>query len=145
VLDLSLHGDSEEDEEVHDEDGPEDGHVEDGEEGADHGDEYSLRAAVPELELGEAADEGPELLRVGRRQLRSVLVVRIISVYRWINFRRQKGNEQIQMINSKSIRDYVPTLKQKDSHEIQYIESCCEHPSSSYIWHSFVKPGLINS
>jgi hypothetical protein len=42
-LDLPLHGDAEERDEVHDEDGPEDGDVEELKEGADERDDSGLR------------------------------------------------------------------------------------------------------
>ena len=71
-LNLTLHGDAEERDEVHDQDGPEDRHVEKLKEGADEGDEGGLGGGVPELELGQPADEGPELLVLSRGQLRSV-------------------------------------------------------------------------
>ena len=52
---MSLHGDAEQCDEVHDEDRPEDRDVEELEEGAEEGDQGRLRGRVPELELREAS------------------------------------------------------------------------------------------
>ena len=60
-LDLPLHGDAEECQEVHDQDGPEHGNVEQFEEGTAEGDNCSLGSRVPEFELGEASDKRPKL------------------------------------------------------------------------------------
>ena len=62
-LDLPLHGDAEERDEVHDQDGPEDGDVEHLEGGEPEGDGGGLHHAVPELELWQTPLERPELVR----------------------------------------------------------------------------------
>jgi len=62
MLDLSFHGDTEECDEVHDEDWPEDGYVEEVKEGAGEGYDSGLGGGVPELELRQPPDEGPELV-----------------------------------------------------------------------------------
>ena len=62
VFDLPLHGDEEEHEPVHEEDGPEDGHVEEGEEGHRQADHEGLAAGVPKLELRQPTHEGLVLL-----------------------------------------------------------------------------------
>lgn len=59
---LALHGDAEQRDEVHDQNGPEDGDVEAVEEGADDGDNCALGHRQPELELRQSSDEGAELL-----------------------------------------------------------------------------------
>lgn len=51
----------EEDKPVHDQNGPEDGNVEEVEECAEEGDCNSPGGPVPELELGEATNEGLKL------------------------------------------------------------------------------------
>ncbi len=71
-LNLSLHGDAEKGDEVHDQDGPEDRHVEKLKEGADEGDDGCLGGGVPELELGQPSDEGPELFVLSGGQLGSI-------------------------------------------------------------------------
>lgn len=50
---MSLHGDAEQSDEVHDEDWPEDRDVEEVKEGAEERDQSRLRGRVPELELGQ--------------------------------------------------------------------------------------------
>ena len=72
-LDLSLHRDDEEGDEVHDEDGPEDRDVEELEEGAAEADERRLRRRVPKLELWQPSDEGAELFVLPRRQRQTVI------------------------------------------------------------------------
>lgn len=57
MQDLSLHSEEEEHDEVQEENGPEDGNVEHGEEGEDDRDEATLDAGEPELELGQPARE----------------------------------------------------------------------------------------
>ncbi len=74
-LDLPLHGDAEERDEVHDEYGPEDGDVEELEEGAGKGDDRGLGGRVPELELWQPSDEGPELVRLPRGEGHAVVAV----------------------------------------------------------------------
>eukprot|EP00292_Cryptomonas_paramecium_P019714 CAMPEP_0113690632 /NCGR_PEP_ID=MMETSP0038_2-20120614/17913_1 /TAXON_ID=2898 /ORGANISM="Cryptomonas paramecium" /LENGTH=125 /DNA_ID=CAMNT_0000612007 /DNA_START=72 /DNA_END=453 /DNA_ORIENTATION=- /assembly_acc=CAM_ASM_000170 len=66
VADLLAHGHDEQGEEVEDEHGPEDRDVEDAEEGHAEGDEHPSGEGMPELELGQLADEGLELVRLGR-------------------------------------------------------------------------------
>lgn len=61
VLDLPLHGDAEEHDEVHHQDGPEHGHVERLEERADHGHQDALGGRVPKFKLREPPNERPEL------------------------------------------------------------------------------------
>ena len=72
-LDLSLHRDDEEGDEVHDEDGPEDRDVEELEEGAAEADERRFRRRVPKLELWQPSDEGAELFVLPRRQRQPVI------------------------------------------------------------------------
>ena len=67
---LPLHGDAEEGDEVHDEDGPEDRDVENLEKGTAEGDCGGLGGRVPELELGQPPDERPKLLALVGRQAR---------------------------------------------------------------------------
>ena len=67
---LSLHCDAEEGNEVHDQDGPEDRDVEELPEGTEECNRRGLGGGVPELELGQPPDEGPELLvLVGRKHV----------------------------------------------------------------------------
>lgn len=66
MLYLAFHCDGEEDDEVHDEDGPEDWHVEGIEARTDHAHDDGLPCTVPEFELWESAHEGAEFfVRLG--------------------------------------------------------------------------------
>ena len=60
-LDLSLHRDAEEGDEVHDEDRPENRDVEELEEGTHKGNGRRFGSGVPELKLRQSPDEGSEL------------------------------------------------------------------------------------
>ena len=59
---LRLTGQNEEDEPVHDQNGPKHGNVEDLEPAAQEGNSNGASSAVPELELGQSSNERPELL-----------------------------------------------------------------------------------
>lgn len=59
---LRLTGQNEEDEPVHDQNGPEHGNIENLKPAAEEGNGNGTGSTVPELELGQAADERPELL-----------------------------------------------------------------------------------
>ena len=60
-LDLSLHSDAEEGDEVHHEDRPENRDVEELEEGTHKGNRRGFSCGVPELKLRQPSDERPEL------------------------------------------------------------------------------------
>jgi hypothetical protein len=63
---------------------------------------------VPELELGESANERTELLVPLRRQAASIAVLHIV-VYRivgWIKFGLQEGEEEVQKVDAQGVRDY---------------------------------------
>ncbi len=68
VCDLVLHREPEERDEVEQEDGPEDGNVEDGRKGHEKGDYHGAGGAVPEGELANFPLKRPELLRVCLRE-----------------------------------------------------------------------------
>lgn len=61
VLDLPLHGDAEEHDEVHHQDGPEHRDIERLEERADHGHQDALGGRVPKFKLRKPPNERPEL------------------------------------------------------------------------------------
>lgn len=60
-------GQSKENQPINDQDGPKDGHVKDLEPRADETDDERSRGRIPELELGQAPDEGSKLLVLLRR------------------------------------------------------------------------------
>lgn len=73
MLNLSLHGDAEERDEVHDQDWPEHRDVEELKEGADEGDHCGLGGRVPELELRQATNERPKFVRLTSRKLHAII------------------------------------------------------------------------
>lgn len=75
VLDLSLHGDAKQGDEVHDEDRPKHGDIEHLEKRAEEGDKGGFSDAVPELELWKAPHKGPELLIGLGGQPRAVIII----------------------------------------------------------------------
>lgn len=79
VHDLSLHCEAEQNDEVHDEDGPEDGHVEELKERAERGDQRSLHGRMPELELGQTSHERTEFVIGFRRKQRTVIVIIVLE------------------------------------------------------------------
>lgn len=89
---------------------PEYWHVEDTEPCAHESDRNGARAAVPELELRQAADEGTELFIAlrGQRRLRvGVAVFQVIRIGQgWVEFRLQEGEEEIQKVDAQRVADY---------------------------------------
>lgn len=114
VLYLSLHCDAEEGNEVHDQDGPEDRDVEELPEGTEECNRRGLGGGVPELELGQPPDEGPELLvLVGRKHVWTIFISIQLCHCR-IYFGSEEGQEKIKMVDCKSIGHDVPTLGYHD-------------------------------
>ena len=103
----------EQDDPIHHQHGPEDGHVEDGEEGAGEGEERGARGRHPELELGQAADEGAELLVLlgGQRRARAVAVLeRLVLRQRRVELGLQEGQEQVEQVDAEGVADYAGGL-----------------------------------
>jgi len=125
MLNLSFHGDAEECDEVHDEDGPEDWYVEKLEEGAEEGDEGGFGGGIPEFELWQASDERPELVRLPRWQRHAVCVGATFSLglsslelcVSWVDLGRQEGQQQVQVVNGQCIGHYVPALFEYDANQ----------------------------
>lgn len=140
---LSLHGDAEESDEVHHEDRPEYGDVEQLKEGTDEGDGRGLGGRVPELELGQTSDERPEFLVLARRQPRlsiytdnsdyrggnrqgSLTVVSIQFHGGWIDLRSEKGEEEVEVVDGQGVGDDVPALSnQRSPHCTRWRKSTC--------------------
>ncbi len=99
-----LTGQDEEDHPVHDEDGPEDGDVEDLEPGAEKGDGDGASGPVPKLELWQAADEGPELLvALGGKDANAVLHVVLGIIVGGVELGLEEGEEQVQQVDAERI------------------------------------------
>lgn len=102
-----LTGQEEQDAPVHDEDGPEDGHVEDLEPAAGEADGDGARGPVPELELGQPADEGLELVVVldGEPARRAVLHVLVHLVVGGVELGREEGEEEVEEVDAEGVGD----------------------------------------
>ena len=113
-LNLTLHRNAEECDEVHDEDWPKHGDVEKLEEGAEKGDEGGLGRRVPKLELWQPPDERPKLVRLPRGQLHALVGLLSLKLsHGRVDLRRQEGQEQVQVVDRQGVRHDVPSLKQK--------------------------------
>lgn len=97
----------EEDHPVGDQDRPEHGDVEEGNPGGDEAEENSASGPVPELKLGKAADEGPELLILpgGESSHGAILHLIIDRIVRGVNLGRQECQEQVEEIDGKGVGD----------------------------------------
>lgn len=100
-------------EEQHDpvdqEDWPEHGDVEDLEPAAEEADADGAGGPVPELELGEASNKGPELLVLPRGEGADGAVLHFVikRIARGVELGRQEGEEQIQQVDGQRIGDYT--------------------------------------
>mmetsp|Transcript_4990 Transcript_4990/g.13239 ORF Transcript_4990/g.13239 Transcript_4990/m.13239 type:complete len:206 (+) Transcript_4990:173-790(+) len=139
VHDLSLHGHEEEHEEVHEEDGPEDRHIEDREEGHDYTRANALGACQPELELRQPSRERSEFLAFIRCRWQTWPgILRVLQ-------RRQEGDEVVQQKNPQPVRDDEVSLDEVHSQE----EQCQQHHEGDPTWHNMnrrlVQPVLYDS
>lgn len=106
-----LTGQEEEDEPVHDQDGPEDGDVEQLEPAAGEADGDGARGPVPELELGQPADEGLELVVVldGEPARRAVLHVLVHLVVGGVELGGEEGEEEVEEVDAEGVGDCAVT------------------------------------
>lgn len=86
---------------------------------------------MPELELGQAADEGPEFVVIlgGKAGSAGVAILQtLILCKRWVEFGCQEGQEEIEEIYAESVGDLMLDVKSA-------VDSCC-HPVafSSFIF-----------
>jgi hypothetical protein len=110
MLDLPLHRDGKQGEEVHDEDGPEHGDVGELEKSAGDGEDGRLGRRVPKLELGQPAHERTELLVVFRRQGRRVVLE--LGEGR-VDLGREEQDEEVEVVDAQAVGDDVPTLEER--------------------------------
>lgn len=81
---------------VHDQDRPENGQVENLEPAAEEANGDGLCGRIPELELGEPANEGAEFLILFCRQAGGVAVFHSLILFkRRVEFGREEGEEQV--------------------------------------------------
>lgn len=97
------------DDPVHNEDRPEDGHVKNAEPAAQERDANGARGRVPELELGQPADERPELLVLLGRQAASRAVLHLVveGLVGRVELGRQEGEEQVEQVDAQTVGDWV--------------------------------------
>lgn len=105
---MALTSQDKEDDPVHDQNGPEDGHVEELEPGAEKRDDDGPRGPVPELELGQAADKGLELfvLPGGEGTDGAVLHVIVGGFVGRVELGLQEGEEQVEQVDSQGIGNW---------------------------------------
>lgn len=113
-LDLSLHCDAEQSDEVHDEDRPENGDVEEIEECADTSDDGRFGGRIPELELWQPPDEGPELVALAGGEchpfVRLGLFCGLELGHGGVDFGRQEGQQEVKMVDCQRVGHDVPSL-----------------------------------
>lgn len=100
-----LTGQNKEDDPVHDQDRPEDGNVEDLKPRAGKRDDNGAGGPVPELELGESADKGLELLVAFRGEGADVAVLHVVVelIVGGVKLGLEEGEEEVQEIDSEGI------------------------------------------
>jgi hypothetical protein len=145
VLDLLAHGKEEEQEPVHDQDGPEDWDVEELEPAAEKANGDGASGPVPELELGKATDEGLELLvRLGGQGADgTVLHVIVELVVGGVELGLQEGEEEVEEVDTERISDDVPSLGQKDTKEEENQTHAGADPSVQNIRRRLVQESLV--
>lgn len=64
---------------------------------------------MPELEFGQASDEWLELVSLLRRQATCLSVLHLIvyGLVRWVEFRLEEGEEEVEEVDSQGIRNYI--------------------------------------
>jgi hypothetical protein len=100
-----LTGQDEKDNPVHDENGPENGHVEDLKPCAEKGNDNGASGPVPKLELGQSADEGFEFFVAFRGKRADVSVFHVILevIVGGVKLGLEEGEEEIQEVDSEGV------------------------------------------
>lgn len=126
----------EEDEPVHDQNRPEDGHVENLPPTAEEGDEDGAGGPIPELELGKTTDEGAELLVLlgGENANTPVLHLIVKRLIGRVEFGLQEGQEEVEKIDAECVCDNVPALRDKDADEEDDEADTGSDPSVKHKW-----------
>lgn len=99
---------------VNNQDRPEYGDIEDSEPRANEADSDGASGRVPELELGQTADEGPELLvLLGREAGGSGVTVleTLVLGERRVELGRQESEEEVQEVNAECVGDCDSRLR----------------------------------
>lgn len=138
---LAFHGDHEQSDEVHDQNGPKHGYVEHAEERTCHRNRQRLVRCVPEFKLGQTTHERPEFfVRFGGQTgLGLVVVVQLDLVH---ERRRQKEYELVEQEYAQHIRDYVEALQHHHSVHEKHKQQEVRYPSGDYERGYFVQYAL---
>eukprot|EP00640_Fibrocapsa_japonica_P006493 CAMPEP_0113935976 /NCGR_PEP_ID=MMETSP1339-20121228/2984_1 /TAXON_ID=94617 /ORGANISM="Fibrocapsa japonica" /LENGTH=186 /DNA_ID=CAMNT_0000938285 /DNA_START=133 /DNA_END=693 /DNA_ORIENTATION=- /assembly_acc=CAM_ASM_000762 len=136
VFDLALHREDEQHKEVEQQDWPEDRNVEHLEECHKEGDDDSPSAGVPELKLRQAPGEGPELVRIFRREHRPIRV----RVHLW----REETNEVVEEEDAQPIGHNVPPIHQVHPECIDSKTKDKEPPPRHRVDRRFIQKVLVS-
>lgn len=120
MLDLAAHGQHEKDDPVNNQNGPEDGDVKHGEPAAEETDHNGASGGVPEFELRQSSDERSEfLVPLGGKARGAGIAVfeTFILGQGGVEFGSQEGEEKVKEVNSKSIGNNVPSLREDNAQE----------------------------
>ena len=94
-------GQAEQNQPVHNQDGPEDGQVEDFKPTAEEANGNRLCGRVPELKLWQSADKRSELLVFFCGQTRGVAIFHALILFkRRVEFGREEGEEKVQEVDA---------------------------------------------
>lgn len=112
MLNLATHRQDEEDDPVYNQDGPEDWDIEHGEPAAYEADGDGAGGRVPELEFGETADEGPELVVrfAGEAGAGIAVFETLILGEGRVEFGSQEGEEQVQEVDAECVGDCLDKI-----------------------------------
>ena len=101
---------------------------------------------MPEFELGQPADKGPEfLVLLGRQAAAGVAVLdAFVLGERRVKLGRQEGQEEVQEVDSKRVGDDVPALGDDDAEEEEEEDCHAAQPAVGYVGGGFVEVGLVS-
>lgn len=98
----------EKDEPIYDQHWPKHGDIKHAEPRAKEADGDSPSSGMPELELGQPPDEGTELLvLLSRERARPAGLELIVLFERRVEFRGQKGEEEVEKVDAERVADWV--------------------------------------
>ena len=104
LVDSSLTRQAEQYQPINHQDGPKHRHVKDTEPSAHEPYGDGPRARVPELELGQAPDKGPELLILSRRESAHGAVFHALVLFDGrVEFRLEEGEEEVEEVDCQGV------------------------------------------
>ena len=127
VLDLLLHGDHEEHDEVQQQHRPEHGDVEEREEGGEDGQQERPGEGEPELELRHLSHEGPELVVLphGQRAALHLWTQVVLGVH----LRREEADEEVEGVDGHGVADDVEARDPPDPQDVEQDDAQREQPA----------------